>query len=56
MKTRDIKSAFLQQKKLNKEAFLDPFRETGVHNGKIWRLNYCLFWLNDAAKQFFQGL
>jgi len=56
VKTTDIKSAFLQGKKLERNVFLDPPREACEPEGKIWKLNHCLYGLNDAARQFYQSV
>ena len=53
VKTTDIKSAFLQGRKLERRVFLKPPKEAGVPDGKIWELKHCLYGLNDAAREFY---
>lgn len=53
VKTTDIKSAFLQGRKLDRRVFLKPPKEAGVAVGKIWELKHCLYGLNDAAREFY---
>ena len=55
VKTADIKSAFLQEKVLDRDVFLTPPKEAGVAKGRIWKLVRCLygFNVNDASRQFF---
>ena len=38
VKTTDIKSAFLQGNVLDRDAYLMPLKEAGVHDGKLWKL------------------
>ena len=38
VKPTDIKSAFLQGKVLDRDAYLMPLKDAGVHDGKLWRL------------------
>ncbi|CAC5415686.1 unnamed protein product [Mytilus coruscus] len=52
-KTRDIKSAFLQGKILDRDVFLKPPPESNSKKGKIWRLKHCLYGLEDGARQFY---
>lgn len=51
--TTDIKSAFLQGKKLERDVFLVPPAESKTQNGFIWKLERCLYGLNDGARQFY---
>ena len=53
VKTTDIKSAFLQGKVLDRDVYLMPPKEAGVHDGKLQKLRRCLYGLNDAARQFY---
>ena len=55
IKTTDIKSAFLQGKPLSREVFIQPPREVKVRD-TIWKLNRCLYGLNDAARQFYESV
>lgn len=52
-KTTDIKSAFLQGRELEREVFIRPPKEAEVKPGNVWKLNRCLYGLNDAARQFY---
>ena len=54
IKTTDIKSAFLQGKKLEREVYIQPPVEAGTKN--LWKLKRCLYGLNDAARQFYQSV
>jgi transposase InsO family protein len=56
VKTTDIRSAFLQGKKLDRDVFITPPKEAGVKQGIIWKLNHCLYGLNDAARQFYMSV
>ena len=53
IKTTDIKSAFLQTNKLDREVFIQPPKEAKTPTGKIWKLKTALYRLNNAALQFF---
>ena len=53
VKTTDIKSAFLQGRKLERKVFLKPPKEAQVNEGTIWELNHCLYGLNDASREFY---
>ena len=55
VKTTDIKSAFLQGKAISREIHVSPPKETGL-KGKIWKLQKCLYGLNDAARQFYASV
>ena len=55
IKSMDIKSAFLQSDDLDRDVFLIPPKEAKTE-GKIWKLNKCLYGLNDASRQFFISL
>ena len=51
-KSLDIKAAFLQGKPLEREVFLKPpseFKKEGI----IWRLNKCVYGLNQASRNWF---
>ena len=56
VKTTDIKSAFLQGKRLKRDVYLTPPKEADTPPGKIWKLNQCLYGLNDAARQFYESV
>ena len=56
VKTTDIKSAFLQGKSLDRDVYLIPPRESDVQENYLWKLNHCIYGLNDAARQFYQSV
>ena len=56
VKTTDIKSAFLQGKKLDRKVHIKPPKEANVSKDKLWLLICALYGLNDAAKQFFDSV
>ena len=41
---------------LDRDVYLMPPKEAGVHDGKLWKLKRCLYGLNDAARQFYQSI
>lgn len=43
IKTTDIKSAFLQGKKLSRDFYLRPPIDSEVSEGIIWKLRHCLY-------------
>jgi hypothetical protein len=53
VKTTDIKSAFLQGMTLDRDVFITPPKEAGLSENKIWKLNRCLYGLNDGARKFY---
>ena len=55
VKTTDIKSAFLQGKSISREIHVSPPKETGL-KGQLWKLQKCLYGLNDAARQFYASV
>jgi hypothetical protein len=57
IKTRDIKSAFLQGKDIDREVFVLPPPEAQDKNKwMIWQLKKSLYGLNDAARQFYDSV
>ena len=54
MQSIDIKTAFLQGKRLERTVFLKPPRE--AQSVKLWRLNKCVYGLGDAPRQFYLKL
>ena len=56
VKCTDIKSAFLQGKDLQRDVFITPPKEADVPDGFVWKLNRCLYGLNDAARQFYDSV
>jgi transposase InsO family protein len=53
IQTTDIKSAFLQGSKLEREVFVKPPKEA-ESKGKLWRLEKCLYGLKDASRQWYK--
>nr|XP_039264060.1 uncharacterized protein LOC120339893 [Styela clava] len=49
----DIKTAFLQGEKLQRNVYLIPPREAKCMPGKIWRLKKCVYGLTDASLQWY---
>ena len=52
IQTSDIKSAFLQGSKLDREVNVKPPKEAS-QKGKLWRLLKCLYGLKDASRQWY---
>ena len=52
IQTSDIKSAFLQGSKLEREVHVRPPKESNA-KGKLWRLLKCLYGLKDASRQWY---
>ena len=55
LESTDIKSAFLQSDKVEREIYLIPPSEACTP-GKVWKLNKCLYGLGDASRQFYISL
>lgn len=55
VKTTDIKSTFLQSNTIDRDVHVSPPREAGCKN-RLWKLQKCLYGLNDAARQFYQSV
>lgn len=53
VKTTDIKSAFLQGEKLDRDVYIQPPVESNTPKGFIWKLRHGLYGLKDGARQFF---
>ena len=53
VETTDIKSAFLQGSKLDRDVFVKPPKEAGLDKGKVWKLKKCLYGLRDASRQWY---
>ena len=49
--TTDIRSAFLQGSDLDREVYVQPPKEAYME-GKLWRLNKCLYGLKDASRKW----
>ena len=47
-KSVDVKTAFLQSDIIDREMYVRPPKE--FDEGKIWRLNKCVYGLNDATR------
>lgn len=54
VRTIDIKTAYLQGRRINREAFIRPPREAG--SNKIWKLNKSVYGLKDAARVWYESL
>ena len=52
IKTPDIKSAFLQDKELDREVYLRPPVESHTPSNIIWKLKHGLYGLKGGARQF----
>ena len=50
----DVKTAFLQGERFDREVFLKPPRE--AETAKLWRLNKCVYGLADASRQWYLHL
>lgn len=53
VETTDIKSAFLQGSKLERDVFIKPPREANAEKGTLWKLQKCLYGLKDASRQWY---
>ena len=49
----DIKTAFLQGERIQREVFLKPPKEANAP-GKIWKLNKCVYGLADASLMWYE--
>ena len=56
VQSMDIKSAFLQGKRLHRDVYVQPPPESNVGDGVVWKLHHCLYGLNDAARQFYESV
>ena len=52
----DIKTAFLQSKKLDRPIYLFPPKEANVPTGYIWKLSKCVYGLTDASRSWYLTL
>lgn len=52
VKSIDVKSAYLQGKPLERQVFIKPPKGYEDPN-KVWKLNKCLYGLNDGARNFY---
>ncbi len=51
-RTIDVKAAFLQGKNIDREVYLKPPKESDA-DGKLWKLNKCVYGLNDASRTWY---
>ena len=49
----DIKAAFLQSKGFEREVYLVPPIEAGCDKNVLWKLEKCVYRLNDAAREWY---
>ena len=49
----DVKSAFLQGKRMDRDIFIKPPREAKEEFDNVWRLNKSIYGLNDAARNWY---
>ena len=50
----DIKTAFLQGEKIQREVYIHPPKEAKCDKGKIWRLEKCIYGLSDASLHWYR--
>ena len=55
-KSMDIKTTFLQSKKLKRLVYFDPSKEANVPPGYIWKLSKCVYSLTDASRSWYLTL
>ena len=48
----DVRAAFLQGRKINREVYLKPPKEANM-KGKLWKLRQCVYGLNYASREFY---
>lgn len=53
VETTDIKSAFLQGSRLERDVYVKPPKEANLERGKVWKLKKCLYGLRDASRQWY---
>ncbi len=51
-RTIDIKAAFLQGDRINREVYLKPPKDIDCE-GKLWKLKKCVYGLNDASRSWY---
>lgn len=49
----DIKTAFLQGEKLDRQVYVRPPKEAESSMGKLWKLRKCVYGLSDASLQWY---
>ena len=52
-KSIDVKAAFLQGNRIERDVFLIPPKEAGCSKDKLWKLKKCVYGLNDAARSWY---
>ena len=52
-KSIDIKAAFLWGHQLQRDIFLHPPKEAANTEGVLWKLNKCVYGLNDASRVWY---
>ena len=52
-KSMDIKTAFLQGHRIEREVYFKPPKEANA-DGKVWLLNKCVYGLNDASLNWYK--
>ena len=52
----DMRTAFLQSKKLDQLVYLDPPKEVNVPPGYIWELSKCVYGLTGASRSWYLTL
>ena len=53
LNSMDIKTAFLQGKKFERDVFIIPPVEAKVKEGRLWKLNKCVYGLTDASRVWY---
>ena len=49
----DVKAAFLQSEKFQRQVYLKPPREASCSGNVVWKLNKCVYGLNDASREWY---
>ena len=52
LESTDIKNAFLQGTRINREVFVEPPAEVNMR-GYLWRLKKCIYGLQDASRRWY---
>ena len=55
IKSIDVASAFLQGKPIDRDVFVKPPNEF-CNQDKVWKLNRCLYGLNDAPREWYNAV
>ena len=56
IQSTDIRNAFLQGRQLDRDVFVKPPKEAQFTKGILWKLNKCLYGLNDASKMWYDEI